>query len=247
MVILGDRLSAEEGYIRALEAIDRIPATPAPEAPYSRTKYFGDHPSTFQTALTEYTASIKEIVAQRRELVKSIKSQIKVMHGIRQNQAKQHKTINEFVGEKNSKYLTFRTNDFHKVKLDRGYCCRCFARSKANHSNDRIVQRQRAYVHKCADLDAAQHALQQMAAKEDFVMTEEDTEEPVEVSSSPREDEIVTPEAQNNSDNSNNKRGNNIVLALRSQIAQAMTSDPSKQSLKIAKLKRDVADTGAFS
>lgn len=110
---------AEEGYIRALEAIDRVPAAPAPEAPYSRTKYFGDQPSTFETALTEYTASVKNVVAQRRELVKGIKIQIKVMQGIKENQEKQHRTINEFVGEKNSRYLTFRTNDFFKVTRKR--------------------------------------------------------------------------------------------------------------------------------
>lgn len=79
------------------------------------------------------------------------------------------------------------------------------------------------------------------------MVTEEDAEEQAAdtSSSSPREEENpAAPETQGSSNN--NKRGNNIVLALRSQIAQAISTDPSKQNMKVAKLKRDVAETGIY-
>lgn len=76
-------LQAEEQYIASLERIERVPPVPEPEAPYQKSKFFGDAQSTFQHAVAQYELSLSRATAFRRELVKTMRTQIQVLQNVK--------------------------------------------------------------------------------------------------------------------------------------------------------------------
>ncbi|KAG2213930.1 hypothetical protein INT47_001199 [Mucor saturninus] len=223
------RLVAEEAYVAALTKITRhntIDSAPTHNNNNGSadTSYFGDYTTSFTQTASTYENSIEKTVDSRREFISCLKSQIELLQKVKDSHDQRRKKVKAVLGEKNANYITFRTRDI--VKLQKSYVNKC--NEYANIQQQILIANHE---------DSTDHHLSPV------MMARASSEEPRVSNDSGRDDQSILSQDTIAVNNKKNSMAG-FITQMRSQLASAAaaTTDPSKQTARLAKLKKEIHD-----
>ncbi|GAA5810513.1 hypothetical protein MFLAVUS_003936 [Mucor flavus] len=224
---LKSRLLAEEAYVSALTKIVRhsnSETTMQPNSLATTDNYFDDY--NFSQTTQHYEASIEKTVESRRELITCLKNQIEILLKVKDSHEQRRKKVKAVLAEKNTNYITFRTRDI--VKLQKNYFNKC---------TEYASLQQQILISSHEDNAVDSHYLSPMMAR---ISSDEARKSSDSSNRSDFDSHSITSQ-----DNSNPKKNSmaGFITQMRSQLANAAATDPSKQAARLAKLKKEINDT----
>ncbi|CAO0799417.1 unnamed protein product [Mucor circinelloides] len=233
------RLTAEEAYMQALIKITKTNYSPensvatATSTPLEKHNYFGDYTTTFQQTTMQYENSIEKTIELRRDYIACLKSQIELLSKVKESHEQRRKKVKAVLGEKNTNYITFRSRDI--VKLHKSYVNRCMEYASlqqqiliSSHEDNNSVDHH-------SSPQMARISTDEPRLSNDSGSTGRGGDDNHSISSSSYQDSSLNP-------NKNSMAG--FITQMRSQLANAAAAgDPSKQTARLAKLKKDISDS----
>ncbi|KAK4509765.1 uncharacterized protein ATC70_007067 [Mucor velutinosus] len=233
------RLTAEDAYMQALIKITKTsynpenPLNTANSTPTEKHNYFGDYTTTFQQTTMQYENSIEKTIELRRDFIACLKSQIELLSKVKESHEQRRKKVKAVLGEKNTNYITFRTRDI--VKLHKSYVNKCMEYASLQ---------QQILISSHEDSNSVDHHSSPQMAR---ISTDEPRLSNDSGSTIKGDDNhsIASSSYQDSSLNPNKKNSMaGFITQMRSQLANAAAAgDPSKQTARSAKLKKDISDT----
>ncbi|KAF7722543.1 hypothetical protein EC973_002967 [Apophysomyces ossiformis] len=207
--------AAEELYVQSLRKVGKATLSPEPE----NHSYFGSKESTFQQAVSEYEASVEKTVVVRSEVIQTMRTQIDLLIKLRDSHEQRRKKVKTVLSQKNMDYITFRTRDIVKCP------------------NALIVQvkRQRTYITKCHELAYAQ---QHQYEGDTIRRVSSEEARPRASADSGRE----TDGSSTSSIQDPRRSMVGFMAQMRTQLANATITDPSRQTARFVKLKKEITE-----
>ncbi|KAI9029086.1 hypothetical protein CLU79DRAFT_811007 [Phycomyces nitens] len=236
---LKSRLSAEETYMQSLKKITKLVSShDADQCPY-----FGHFETSFHHATLEYEKSIEKTITLRSEFIVKIRSQIELLIKFRDNLEQRKKKVKQVVGDKNSTYSTYRTRDI--LKLRKAYMSKC---------NDLVQTQKQLPTFQPSQQHPASLSTQSLDAeiepsiRHSIPLNRISSEEPQpRISSDSGKDTDASSISSANLQEITFKKGMvGFMASMRTQITHATVVsnvDPSKQTARFAKLKKEISDT----
>ncbi|KAI9304506.1 hypothetical protein BJ944DRAFT_266735 [Cunninghamella echinulata] len=176
--------------------------------------YFGSDTTSLRAATMQYEVSLGKIIQSRQELADEIKKQIDVLTEVKEKQENRRKNVKQLVSDRNSQYITFRTRDFVKAK--------------------------KAYTAKCNELAANQQSIEAIEQVDQHAIIDEPRKS---TDNDHDTDGSSINSLQESTHSSNRKKVSGLMAHMKTQFAAATAPDPSKQSARCAKIKKDIHDT----
>ncbi|KAI9498379.1 hypothetical protein BDB00DRAFT_968762, partial [Zychaea mexicana] len=128
--LLKGRVYAEEAYVQHLSKINRAHAM----AETDMFNCFGNSETTFRRATLHYERSIDQTIVVRKNLIRSMWSEIDKLVHVKEAQEARRKKVKARLAEENANYITYRTREVPKLH--------------------------KSYMHRCMELQGAQEQLQ---------------------------------------------------------------------------------------
>ncbi|KAI7857867.1 hypothetical protein BDC45DRAFT_532165 [Circinella umbellata] len=128
--LLKGRVNAEESYVIHLSKISKAHAT----AETDMFNCFGNVETTFRRATLHYERSIEQTISIRKNLIRSMWSEIDKLVHVKEAQEARRKKVKARLAEENLNYIMYRSRDVPKLR--------------------------KAYSHRCIELEEAQQQLQ---------------------------------------------------------------------------------------
>ncbi|KAL0088291.1 hypothetical protein F4703DRAFT_1845368 [Phycomyces blakesleeanus] len=233
------RLSAEESYIQSLKKITRL------VSPHDTDQcpLFSNFEPTFRQATLEYEKSLEKTVVLRFDFTVKIRSQIDTLLKVRENQEHRRKRVKQVVGEKNAAYTNFRTRDIGK--LHKAYMNKCQELAQTQKQPPPFQQSQQPPALLSAqNIDPETEQSIRHSIPLNRVSSEEP--QPRASSDSGRDTDTSSISSANLQEITFKKGMVGFMASMRTQFAHATVVsnvDPSKQTARFAKLKKEVSDT----
>ncbi|KAG2229078.1 hypothetical protein INT48_003292 [Thamnidium elegans] len=187
--------------------------------------YFEDY--NFSQTTQHYESSIEKTVESRRELITCLKNQIEILLKVKDSHEQRRKKVKAVLAEKNTNYITFRTRDI--VKLQKNYFNKC---------TEYASLQQQILISSHEDNVVDSHFLSPMMAR----VSSDETRKSNDSNRPDFDSHSITSQDNSNPNKKNSMAG--FITQMRSQLANAAATDPSKQASRLAKLKKEINDTG---
>ncbi|KAI8074342.1 uncharacterized protein B0P05DRAFT_512943 [Gilbertella persicaria] len=246
---LKTRITAEETYVSALvkmtksSSANNSSASNVENAGNSTStieihNYFSDHSATFQQTAMQYEISMEKTIEARREFIANLKNQVELLVKVKDSHEQRRKKVKAVFSEKNTNYINFRTREI--VKLHKTYFNRCLEYASLQQQILISSHDDTASISSTNTLMSDTHQSSQMMRTS--------SDEPRASNDSARDDShsIGSSSLHETSSPPHNNKKNSMagfITQMRSQLANAAAAaDPSKQTARIAKLKKDITD-----
>ncbi|KAI8382980.1 Rho GTPase activation protein [Blakeslea trispora] len=196
--------------------------------------YFGDYSTTFQQTASQYETSVEKTIEVRREFIANVKSQVELLIKAKDSHEQRRKKVKAVLGEKNANYIEFRTREI--VKLQKVYFGKC--------SEYASLQQQILISSHDDNASIASNSPLMIDGRSSPQMIRSSSDEPRISNDSMRDDNSITSSLHETSSTPHNKKNSmaGFIIQMRSQLANAAAGDPSKQTARANKLKKEIAD-----